>query len=163
MSRRRPKKPAREIPLSCGPLPKKFDGRFTACLLVFSDASRLRYGGLACVIYPHPDASPIVITRTVPAIGSNALELQAALMALDHLAQHFPDQAFALFSDNRDAVDCLLRLKTSGMQDAEIAALQAPDARPPPLDRGSFVWVPGHASCRGNALADAHARCAASG
>lgn len=166
MARRRQKKPVRVIPLSHGPLPRKFDGQFTTCPLVFSDASRQERGGLAAVIYTNADLTPQVLTRTVPAIGSNELELQAALMALDHMARHFPGQAFALFSDNLDTVNRLCRFKIQGLPDEAITAHQAPDALPLALpltlDRATIIWIPGHAACRGNAVADQQARLAAS-
>lgn len=162
MARRRQKKPVRVIPLSHGPLPRKFDGQFTTCPLVFSDASRQERGGLAAVIYTNADLTPQVLTRTVPAIGSNELELQAALMALDHMARHFPGRAFALFSDNLDTVNRLCRFKMQGLPDEAITAHQAVDALPLMLDQATITWIPGHAACRGNAMADEHARLAAS-
>lgn len=162
MAKRRKKTSARVIPLSSGPLPRKFDGKFTTCPLVFCDASRQERGGLATVIYASADASPLVLTRTVPAIGSNELELQAALMALDHMARHFPGQTFALFSDNLDTVNRLCRLKMQGVPDETITAHQAADALPLVLDQATITWIPGHAACRGNAVADQHARLAAS-
>lgn len=161
MSRRRKKKPARLIPLSSGPLPLKFAGQFAACPLVFSDASRQEHGGLATVIYTSADLGPQILTRTVPAIGSNELELQAALMALDHMTRHFPGQAFALFSDNLDTVNRLCRLKIQCLPDAIITAHQAADALPLALNQATIIWIPGHAACRGNAVADLYARLAA--
>lgn len=162
MARRRKKKTVRIIPLSAGPLPAKLAVRFADRPLVFCDASRLQHGGLAAVLFADEHGEPATASRRVALAGSNELELQAALFALSEARRHFPDRPFALFSDNRDAVDRLNRAKTAGLaQDPALAALLATADLAPLLAAVDICWVPGHASCRGNALADEGARMAA--
>jgi len=162
MAKRRKKKPERLIHLSAGPLPPRLAGRFADCRLVFSDASQLRHGGLAAILFADADSEPLVATRTVPVIGSNELELQAALFGLEQAHLHFPGQAVALFSDNQDAVTRLGRAKAQGLvQDKGLAAMFAGLDIDTLLAHASINWVQGHAHCRGNALADRHARIAA--
>jgi ribonuclease HI len=162
MAKRRKKKTERVIHLSVGPLPPRLAERHPGCRLVFSDASQLRHGGLAAVLFADADSEARVATRSVPASGSNELELQAALFALEQADLHFPGQPVALFSDNLDAVNRLAQAKALGM--AQDAALVE---RFPGLDidalllNASVCWVQGHGRCRGNALADSHARAAA--
>lgn len=163
MAKRRKKKAERVIHLSPGPLPRRLAERFPAGPLVFSDASQLRHGGLAAVLFLDHDSEPLIATRSVPADGSNALELQAALFALSEAHRHFPSQPFALFADNRDAVDRLNRAKTAGLaQDPALAAMSGATNLETLLAAASIHWVQGHATCRGNALADEQARVAAS-
>jgi ribonuclease HI len=162
MAKRRKKKVERIIHLSPGPLPPRLAERHTGCRLVFSDASQLRHGGLAAVLFADADAEALVATRSVPAIGSNELELQAALFALEQANRHFPGQPAALFSDNLDAVTRLGRAKALGSARESTLAERFPgtdiDALLLMVD---VCWIPGHGRCRGNALADLHARSAA--
>lgn len=163
MAKRRKKKTARVIHLSAGPLPTKLAARFAGSPLVFSDASRLRHGGLAAVLFADDSSEPRIATRSVAVVGSNELELQAALFALAEASRQFPGRAFALFSDNRDAVDRLNRAKTAGLgQDPVLAARPEAAGLDELLAAACIGWIPGHASCRGNALADEQARLAAS-
>src|SRR5574343_352517 len=162
MVKRRKKKPERIIHLSLGPLPPRLAERHADRRLVFSDASQLRHGGLAAVLFADAGSEALIATRSVPAIGSNELELQAALFALEQAQRHFPGQSATLFSDNLDAVTRLGRVKALGSaQDAVLGE------RFPGLDIDTLLlavdvcWVPGHGRCRGNALADAQARLAA--
>lgn len=162
MAKRRKKKPARPIHLSAGPLPLRLAARFADCRLVFSDASQLRHGGLAAVLFAEADSEPLVATRRVALIGSNELELQAALLGLEQASLHFPGQPVALFSDNQDAVTRLGRAKALGLaQDNVLATRFAGLDIATLLADASICWVPGHSACRGNALADRHARLAA--
>lgn len=162
MPRRRKKKPVRIIHPSAGPLPLRLAARFVDQLLVFSDASQKRHGGLAAVLFADPDAEPLVATRTVAPIGSNELELEAALFGLEQAREHFPGQALTLFSDNLDTVTRLSRSRSLGLgQDPELAGMLAAQDLTTTLERSAFCWVQGHASCRGNALADQHAAAAA--
>lgn len=162
MAKRRKKKAAPLIHLSAGPLPPRLAERHAGCRLIFSDASQLRHGGLAAVLFADADSEAQVATRSVPVIGSNELELQAALFALEEVSRHFPGQPAALFSDNLDAITRLGRAKAQGS--AQDGALVE---RFPGLDIDALLltveicWVPGHGRCRGNALADQHARSAA--
>jgi len=154
MPKRRKKKIVRVIYQSIGPLPARLSAQFADYLLVFSDASQKRMGGLAAVIFDDQAGEPLISTRSVPAIGSNELELQAALFALAEARSHFPDRRLALFSDNHDAVTRLSRAASLGLaQDPVLASLCTSNL----LDAASFHWVPGHANCRGNTLADMHA------
>ncbi|WP_265945097.1 RNase H family protein [Dechloromonas sp. A34] len=166
MPRRRKKKPVRIIHQSVGPLPLRLAARFVDQLLVFSDASQKRHGGLAAVLFADPDAVPLIATRTMAPIGSNELELEAALFGLEQARDHFPGQALTLFSDNLDTVTrlSLSRSRSLGLglgQDPELAAMLAARDVTAMLERSTFCWVPGHASCRGNTLADQHAAAAA--
>lgn len=161
MPRRRKKKVTRIVQPSVGPLPTRLAARF-AGLLVFSDASQKRHGGLAAVLFADPDAEALIESRSVAALGSNELELQAALFALEQAQRHFPGQTLTLFADNRDAIDRLQRSRSQGLeQDPELAArLDALDLTAT-LSLAAFCWVQGHATCRGNLLADQHAAAAA--
>lgn len=155
MAKRRKKKPQRLIYPSIGALPARFAADFVGRVLVFSDASLKRQGGLAAVIFEQSEADPLVLTRSVPSQGSNELELMAALFALEQAEAHFPGQALALFSDNHDAVCRLSRALELGMaQDAELGEMLNGKGLP----KGMQVrWIKAHASCRGNLLADQHA------
>lgn len=166
MPRKRKKPQPRPIALSDGPLPPRYGGRFDGCLLVFSDASLKRHGGLAAVLFDGDGTAPRVGTRSVPAAGSNELELQAALFGLAQARAHFPGRPLALFADNQDAVLRLERAKASGLaQDPALgrmwAALGGREGLAEMLADAALCWVKGHGKCRGNALADAHAATAA--
>lgn len=164
MAKRRKKNAGRVIHLSTGPLPERRMPDFSGLRLVFTDASRLRYGGLAAVLYDDgAGTAPMAFTRCVALDGSNELELQAVVFGLEHVGRCFPHQAFALFSDNQDAITRLARVQSSGVaQDADLLI------RFPNIDLNSLLthaqlhWIKGHGSCRGNALADEYARQAAS-
>jgi len=119
------------------------------------------HGGLAAVLFDDHDGEPVVATRSVALAGSNELELLAAIFALEEAERRFPARPVALFSDNSDALARLTRAATLGLaQDLPLAALcAAPGVAA--LAGASFNWVRGHASCRGNLLADQHAAAAA--
>lgn len=162
MSKRRKKKIVRPIHPSPGPLSWRLAGHFPGQRLVFSDASLQRHGGLAAVLFADEDSEPLLCARTVAPRGSNALELLAALFALEEAGRLFPGQAIALFSDNQPAVERLQRAWAQGLaDDPELAALLAERGIVPAGRAAVFRWVPGHASCRGNLLADQLARGAA--
>lgn len=162
MPRRRKKKIVRVIHQSAGPLPLRLAGRFVGCRLIFSDASQKRHGGLAAVLFDDPESAPLVATRSVALAGSNELELQAALFGLEQAHRHFPGQPVALFSDNQDAVVRLGRAKAEGLgQDPALARMLMDMEIASVLDQASVCWVQGHSGCRGNTLADMHAREAA--
>lgn len=162
MPRKRKKKIVRLIHQSAGPLPLRYGDRFAGCLLVFSDASLKRQGGLAAVLFSNPESAPLVATRSVPLLGSNELELQAALFALQQAHQHFPGRQLALFSDNQDAVNRLSRGKEQiSPGDPDLAQMLAALDIPEALDHASIHWIKGHGTCRGNTLADQHAAAAA--
>lgn len=164
MAKRRKKRIVRTVHLSAGPLPERLALRFPDQGLVFTDASRLQHGGLAVVIYRTTSAQPDILTRRVALNGSNELELDAAILGLAQASRIFPERPFALFSDNQDAIVRLCRIKSHGAaQDARLQSLH------PGIDLDGLLrlvtpcWVQGHGRCRGNALADAHARLAAGG
>lgn len=164
MPRKRKNKPVRVFHLSDGPLPLRLSPLFAGDLLIFSDASQKHHSGIAVVIFDDHDSPPQVSTATVPTVGSNALELMAALFGLAQAQRHFPSRRLALFSDNQDAVTRLNRAKQEGFnQDQELAGMFVSLGIPTALADVSITWVQGHASCRGNALADFHAREAAEG
>lgn len=161
---RHKKKAAPVLHPSPGPLPARLAGRFADRLLVFSDASQRRQGGLAAVLFAslEPEAEPLVSTRSVPLAGSNELELQAALFALQQAHSAFPGQALALFTDNRDAADRLDRARRLGLaQDPALAGMLRALALPADLGQAEICWVKSHATCRGNLLADRYAALAA--
>jgi len=162
VAQRKKKKAARPIHPSAGPLPAKLAGCFAGRLLVFSDASRKRHGGLAAVLFDDHDGEPVVATRSVALAGSNELELLAAIFALEEAERRFPARPVALFSDNSDALARLTQAATFGLaQDLPLADLCAAPGVAAALASASFNWVRGHASCRGNLLADQHAAAAA--
>ena len=168
MTKHRKRRPPRRLHPSPGPLPRRFAERFADALagrlLVFCDASLKRHGGLGAVLFadPDPDQPPLSLSRSVTAAGSNQLELQAALFALQQAALHFPGQPLALFTDNSDAALRLSKAVQQGpaadpalaalLPDVDLAALLAP---------ASVHWLKGHATCRGNILADELAGAAA--
>ncbi|RIX42449.1 MAG: hypothetical protein D3M94_18075 [Rhodocyclales bacterium GT-UBC] len=162
MPRKRRKKVARPTYLSVGPLPERLMPKYADRLLVFSDASNRRQGGLAVVLFADVFAAPLVAVRSVPLQGSNELELQAALFALAEVVRRFPQRPFTLFSDNHDAVLRLQRAARDGLaQDQPLAAmfLHLGLGRLP--DDCDIQWIRAHGTCRGNALADQHAARAA--
>ena len=164
MPKRRKKKAPPPIRLSAGPLLDRLSLPFSGQLLVFTDASRQQHGGLAAVLYAPTEDQPRIATRSVPAIGSNELELQAAVFGLEQAAHHFPGTRAALFSDNQDAVNRLRRAKTTGSrQDPALCTSFPQHDLDSLLANISLNWIPGHARCRGNAVADEQARSAASG
>ena len=163
MPRRRKKTVPPTIHLSAGPLPLRLSERFAGHLLVFSDASQRRQGGLAAVIFSDSASEPLVATCSVPLTGSNELELQAALFALQQARQHFPERPAALFSDNQDAVLRLNRAIEQGLAQApELAQMLGNHDIDTALNNMVVHWIKGHSTCRGNALADQHAATAAS-
>ena len=163
MAKRRKKKTVRVIYQSLGPLPVRLAEQYAGLPLVFSDASAKRHGGLAAVLFCDPNAEAIITTQTVPLDASNALEFQAALFALAQAWINFPGRPFTLFTDNRDAADRLQRAKVEGVaQDAELAHSLNQRGIADAFAHASISWVKGHASCRGNTLADQHAAEAAS-
>lgn len=162
MSKRRKKKIVRVIHPSVGALPLRLVDEYADCRLVFSDASLQRHGGLAAVLFADNGGEPQVATCRVAPIGSNELELQAALFALAEADRHFPGEALALFSDNQPAVIRLARAWAEGTEaDPELAGMLAALGIAPGRMGTRFRWVPGHAGCRGNLLADFHARATA--
>lgn len=135
---------------------------FSNLPLVFTDASRLRHGGLSVVLYADAASEPLAFARCVPLDGSNELELRAAVFGLEQADRLYPGLAFALFSDNIDAIKRLARAKAQGSaRDTEMGE-RFPGL---PLDawlaQANLNWIKGHGACRGNALADAQARAAA--
>ncbi len=163
MPRRRKKKTVRIIYPSAGPLPLRLAARYAGVLLVFSDASAKRHGGLAAVLFDTAESEAVISTQTVPIVGSNELELQAALFALTQAEQHFPGRPLALFSDNQDAVIRLTRTQEKGStQDPELSQMLSERGIALLLDHATIYWIKGHSSCRGNMLADLHAAEAAS-
>lgn len=162
MPRRRKKKLVRVIHQSVGPLPARIAERFTGCRLVFSDASRQRHGGLAAVVFDDPLSEPRVATRSVAPVGSNELEFLAAIFGLEQAHRYFPGLPFTLFCDNQDAVVRLGRAKAEGLdQDPALNRMLVALGLSGVLDQASLCWIQGHAGCRGNTLADLHARAAA--
>lgn len=158
MPKRRKKKTVRIIYQSEGPLPAKFGDQYAGKLLVFSDASRKAQGGLAAILFDNTEAIPMVSSHSVPLAGSNTLELQAAVFALSQAAMNFPGRDLALFSDNQDAVTRLNQAKALGLeQDSLLSGMLLALNIPLNLDHASIHWIKGHASCRGNTLADHHA------
>ncbi len=164
MAKRKKKKPERIIHLSAGPLPARLALRFANQALLFTDASRLRQGGLGAALYRTSDEAAQTFTRSVALTGSNELELQAAVFGLQQAARCIPGMPFALFSDNQDAVVCLVRAKQLGAARDEQLGRLFPDANLDALlQHAAPNWIPGHGTCRGNALADLLARRAAGG
>ena len=163
MPRRRKKKTVRVIHPSENPLPVRLAPLYVGQLQVFSDASQKRHGGLAAILFATPDSEAVVRSRTVPIIGSNELELQATLFALEQARDLFPSQPLALFSDNQDAVSRLNRGKIEGLeQDPELRQMLTEADLVKTLANATVCWIKGHSSCRGNILADQHAAEAAS-
>lgn len=163
MSRRRKKKIAPVIYPSVSPLPLRLAAQYADHVQVFSDASQKRHGGIAAVLFATPDSEAVVRSRSVPIIGSNELELQATLFALEQARDLFSGQPLALFSDNQDAVARLNRSKTGGLdQDPGLRQMLDQFDLVDTLANAAICWIKGHGSCRGNILADQHAAVAAS-
>lgn len=165
MARRRKRKAPPPIHLSNGPLPQKLAERYAGHCLVFCDASLKQHGGLAAVLFHDEFSEPLVFSRTVPAEGSNELEMAAALLALAESLREYPDQPVALFSDNLVAMLRLDRAAISGglENDPELAKLLKQWAIKSLPEKTRYQWIPGHRNCRGNAIADEVARLAAQG
>jgi len=135
---------------------------FSDLPLVFTDASRLRHGGLSAVLYADAAGEPLAFARSVPLDGSNELELRAAVFGLEQADRLYPGMAFALFSDNLDAIRRLARAKMLGSAlDAELGERFPGQPLDTWLAQANLNWIKGHGTCRGNALADAQARVAA--
>ncbi len=158
MPKRRKKKVVRAVHPSASPLPARLALLYAGQLQVFSDASQKQHGGLAAILFAAPDSEAQVRTQTVPVIGSNELELQAAVFALEQARLLFPGRPLALFSDNQDAVIRLNRGKTKGLdQDPGLRQMLGTPDLVATLADATIVWIKGHGSCRGNILADRHA------
>ena len=162
MSKRRKKQAAPVMHLSTAPLPARLMPGFSDLPLVFTDASRLRHGGLSAVLYAGAAGEPLTFARSVPLDGSNELELRAAVFGLEQADRLYPGMAFALFSDNLDAIRRLARAKMLGSAlDAELGERFPGQPLDTWLAQANLNWIKGHGTCRGNALADAQARAAA--
>ncbi|MBS1145019.1 MAG: hypothetical protein H6R14_2425 [Proteobacteria bacterium] len=162
MPKRRKKKPVRLIHPSEGPLSARLAPLHAGRVLVFSDASQKRHGGLAAVLFETPESEALVKVRTVGITGSNELELQATLFALEQAKALFPGRPLSLFSDNQDAATRLNRAKTLGLaQDPELRQFIADIDLGNTLTEATICWIKGHSICRGNILADLHAANAA--
>lgn len=162
MSKRRKKQAAPVRHLSTAPLPARLMPGFSDLPLVFTDASRLRHGGLSAVLYADAAGEPLTFTRSVPLDGSNELELRAAVFGLEQADRLYPGMAFALFSDNLDAIRRLSRAKMLGCAlDTELGERFPGQPLDAWLAQANLNWIKGHGTCRGNALADAQARVAA--
>lgn len=162
MSKRRKKQAAPVRHLSTAPLPARLMPGFSDLPLVFTDASRLRHGGLSAVLYADAAGEPLSFARSVPLDGSNELELRAAVFGLEQADRLYPGMAFALFSDNLDAIRRLSRAKMLGCAlDTELGERFPGQPLDAWLAQANLNWIKGHGTCRGNALADAQARVAA--
>lgn len=162
MSKRRKKQAAPVRHLSTAPLPARLMPGFSDLPLVFTDASRLRHGGLSAVLYADAAGEPLSFARSVPLDGSNELELRAAVFGLEQADRLYPGMAFALFSDNLDAIRRLSRAKMLGCAlDTELGERFPGQPLDAWLAQANLNWIKGHGTCRGNALADAQARAAA--
>ena len=162
MSKRRKKQAAPVRHLSTAPLPARLMPGFSDLPLVFTDASRLRHGGLSAVLYADAAGEPLSFARSVPLDGSNELELRAAVFGLEQADRLYPRMAFALFSDNLDAIRRLSRAKMLGCAlDTELGERFPGQPLDAWLAQANLNWIKGHGTCRGNALADAQARVAA--
>ena len=162
MSKRRKKQGAPVRHLSTAPLPARLMPGFSDLPLVFTDASRLRHGGLSAVLYADAAGEPLSFARSVPLDGSNELELRAAVFGLEQADRLYPGMAFALFSDNLDAIRRLSRAKMLGCAlDTELGERFPGQPLDAWLAQANLNWIKGHGTCRGNALADAQARVAA--
>ena len=159
---KRKKKIQRTIFLSTGPLPSKIAEIYAEHLLIFSDASLLHQGGIAAVLFETPEAEPIIATKSVAITGSNELELEAAIFALQQGELLFPDRQAVLFTDNQDAEKRLNLYKEQGFSgDPALAQMISTTGNATPFRSCKIRWIKGHATCRGNNLADTHARIAA--
>lgn len=159
---KRKKKIQRTIFLSTGPLPTKIAEIYAEHLLIFSDASLLHQGGIAAVLFETPDTEPIIATKSVPITGSNELELQAAIFALQQGELLFPDRQAVLFTDNQDAQKRLNDCREQGFaNDPALAQMFKTTGNETYFRNCTIKWIKGHSTCRGNDLADTHARIAA--
>lgn len=159
MPKRRKKKTVRQYDLSPGALPAKLSDKFEGYVLVFCDASKKTYAGIAAILFAGNCSEPLAFAATTAMKGSNELELEAALFALHQANLQFPDQPIALFSDNQDTVVRLKNVRQHGIASDpflsnRFANLNIHDA----LNRLSVNWIKSHSHCRGNALADQYAR-----
>lgn len=158
MPKRRKKKIVRPVYPSVEPLPLRLAPRYAAQLQVFSDASQNRHGGLAAVLFSTPDSEAVFRMRTVAMTGSNELEFQAALFALEQARLLFPERPLALFSDNQDAVIRLNQGKTANLEhDPELKQQLDQLDLGSTLANATICWIKGHGNCRGNILADQYA------
>jgi len=151
-----------ELYLSVGPLPDKYADQYRDHLLVFCDASKKRYGGLAAVLFDGFGAEPEISTSTIAPSGSNGLELQAVILGLQLAEQRYPGRSLVLFTDNQDAVSRLTRKKALGVDhDAPLSLMLEEHGIANVLGRSEICWIKSHWTSRGNALADQYARKAA--
>ena len=158
---RKKKKIVRVIHPSTGPLPDRIKDKYAQHILIFSDASLKTHGGLSAVIFPTPESSPLVFTRSIAGTTSNALELLALAFALEQSENLFPGQKRAFFSDNQDTISRFQTIQSGNRQDFQLTEFSG--KYPPNLMKENieFCWVKGHGKCRGNLIADYHARLAA--
>lgn len=164
MPKRRKKKTEPVVHLSAGPLPARLSELYAGRPLIFTDASELRHGGIAAVLFRDADGEPLVMTRSLACIGSNQLEFEALLLGLEMARLHCDGVALAVFSDNRDAVDRLADARLAGLAaDPLLARRLGESGLVETFGRSSIHWIKGHSSCRGNAIADAWAKEAAGG
>jgi ribonuclease HI len=155
LRRRKAKKPEQPVRASTGPLPDRIAGEYPGKMLVFTDASKKHRAAVAAVLFPDQAGEPVVVTQSMPMIGSNELELQAVLFGLFQAQLSFPGRPLALFSDNQDAIVRLSRAKTLGLeQDPALPGVLPELEMEQALRLASFRWVKAHHYCRGNRLAD---------
>jgi len=157
---RKKKKPLRVIYPSTGPLPARTAALFDDFILVFSDASLKKTGGLSAVFFQNHESSPQIFTRSVTATGSNELELEALVFALQQSERLFAGCKRAFFSDNQDAVERIKQVQ-NGIENTKLKQMfgqNIPDLNPQEI---TFHWIKAHGTCRGNLIADEHARLAA--
>ena len=103
MSKRRKKQAAPVRHLSTAPLPARLMPGFSDLPLVFTDASRLRHGGLSAVLYADAAGEPLTFTRSVPLDGSNELDnIAASLSAAYNIGAHTFTLAYQKVSGDGD-------------------------------------------------------------
>lgn len=157
---RKKKKPLRVIYPSAGPLPARIAALFDDKVLVFSDASLKKMGGLSAVFFQNHESSPQIFTRSVTATGSNELELQALVFAVQQSERLFSGSKRAFFSDNQDAVERIKQMQ-NGIEVTQLKQMFgqiSPNLNPQEI---TFHWIKAHGTCRGNLIADEQARLAA--
>lgn len=154
---RKKKKPLRVTYPSAGPLPKRIAALFEDAILVFSDASLKKTGGLSAVFFQNQESPPQIFTRSVTATGSNELELQALIFAVQQSERLFAGSKRAFFSDNQDAVTRFKQLQ-NGIDNAELNQMFGHTSPILNAQEITFHWIKGHGTCRGNLIADEHAR-----